>query len=60
MSRSLSNCAARGVLPPAGPEAESLPSLYTVMQEELGLKLEATKAMDDVMVIDHVERLSAN
>jgi uncharacterized protein (TIGR03435 family) len=28
--------------------------------EQLGLKLEATKAMMDVIVIDHVERPSAN
>jgi uncharacterized protein (TIGR03435 family) len=36
------------------------PGLFTAMQEQLGLKLEATKAMVDVLVIDHVERPSAN
>jgi uncharacterized protein (TIGR03435 family) len=36
------------------------PSLYTALQEQLGLKLEATKAMTDVFVIDHVEKPSAN
>jgi uncharacterized protein (TIGR03435 family) len=36
------------------------PSLFTAVQEQLGLKLDAVKAATDVMVIDHVERPSAN
>jgi uncharacterized protein (TIGR03435 family) len=36
------------------------PSLYTALQEQLGLKLEPTKAMADVFVIDHVEKPAAN
>jgi uncharacterized protein (TIGR03435 family) len=36
------------------------PSLYTAMQEQLGLKLEAAKEPADVFVIDHVERPSEN
>jgi uncharacterized protein (TIGR03435 family) len=36
------------------------PGLYTAIQEQIGLKLEATKAPDDVIVIDHVEKPSAN
>ena len=36
------------------------PSLFTAIQEQLGLKLESAKASVDVMVIDHVERPSAN
>jgi uncharacterized protein (TIGR03435 family) len=36
------------------------PSLYTALPEQLGLKLEATKAMTDVFVIDHVEKPAAN
>lgn len=39
---------------------EAAPSLYTAMQEQLGLKLEPVKAPADVMVIDHVEKPSAN
>ena len=38
----------------------SAPSLYTALQEQLGLKLVPTKAPVDVLIIDHVERPSAN
>jgi uncharacterized protein (TIGR03435 family) len=48
--------------PPPGParEDENAPSLYTAMQEQLGLKLEAAREPADVLVIDHVERPSEN
>ena len=36
------------------------PDLYTVIQQQLGLKLQAVKAPVDVIVVDHVERPSAN
>jgi len=36
------------------------PGLFTAIQEQLGLKFEATKASTDVFVIDHVERPSEN
>jgi uncharacterized protein (TIGR03435 family) len=36
------------------------PGIFTAVQEQLGLKFEATKAAADVYVIDHVERPSAN
>jgi uncharacterized protein (TIGR03435 family) len=36
------------------------PSLFTALQEQLGLKLETKKAMSDVIVIDHIEQPSAN
>ncbi|HWE84498.1 MAG TPA: TIGR03435 family protein [Terracidiphilus sp.] len=45
---------------PAGENPNAPPSLYTAVQEQLGLKIEATKAPDDVIVIDHVEKPSPN
>jgi uncharacterized protein (TIGR03435 family) len=33
------------------------PSLYTAFQEQLGLKLEASKAPVEVLIVDHVERV---
>jgi uncharacterized protein (TIGR03435 family) len=46
--------------PPATTDPNAPPSLYTASQEQLGLKFEATKAPDDVIVVDHVEKPSAN
>jgi uncharacterized protein (TIGR03435 family) len=36
------------------------PGLYTAIQEQLGLKIESTKALVDVLVIDHLEMPSEN
>jgi uncharacterized protein (TIGR03435 family) len=36
--------------------ASDKPSIFTAVQEQLGLKLESTKAAVPVIVIDHVER----
>jgi uncharacterized protein (TIGR03435 family) len=47
---------------PPGPAKndENAPSLYTAIQEQLGLKLEAAREPTEVLVIDHVERPSEN
>jgi uncharacterized protein (TIGR03435 family) len=47
-------------VPPPTDSADAPPNLYTAIQEQIGLKLEATKAPADVLVIDHVEEPSAN
>jgi uncharacterized protein (TIGR03435 family) len=48
-------------IPPPNPDDPNpLPSLFTALQEQLGLKMQATKANVDVMVIDHIEKPSAN
>jgi uncharacterized protein (TIGR03435 family) len=47
------------VPPPTG-DASAAPGLFTAIQEQLGLKFEATKAPVDVVVVDHVERPSDN
>ena len=35
-------------------------SIFTAVQQQLGLKLESRKAMVEVLVVDHVEKPSAN
>jgi hypothetical protein len=46
-------------MPGSAPEpGSSGPSVFTAVQEQLGLKLDSPKAPADVLVIDHVERPS--
>ena len=37
-----------------------VPSVFTAIQEQLGMKLKPAKAPFEVLVIDHIERPSAN
>lgn len=41
-------------------EANAAPGIFTAVQEQLGLKLEATKGLVDVLVIEHIEKPSPN
>jgi bla regulator protein blaR1 len=50
-----------GALPPGvEPPDPNAPNLFTALQEQLGLKLESTKAPVDVLIIDHVEQPTAD
>lgn len=40
--------------------SDSGPSLFTALQEQLGLRLESTHAPVPVLVVDHIEKPSAN
>jgi uncharacterized protein (TIGR03435 family) len=44
----------------SAPADSSGPSLFTAVQEQLGLKLESQKGSVEVIVIDHVEKPSEN
>jgi uncharacterized protein (TIGR03435 family) len=45
---------------PGTPPADSGPSIFIAIQEQLGLRLEPAKDSIPVLVIDHVEMPSAN
>ena len=46
--------------PPGMPPEDDRPDFFTAIQEQLGLRLEATRAPVDTFVIDHIERPTAN
>jgi len=46
--------------PSDNPDPDGPPDLVTAMQNQLGLKLLSTKAMVEVIVVDHVEKPSGN
>jgi uncharacterized protein (TIGR03435 family) len=52
--------AATGIVAPAPPGRGDAPSLFTALQEQLGLKLDAQRAAVSVLVLDRVEKPTEN
>jgi uncharacterized protein (TIGR03435 family) len=50
----------RGDNPPPPNDQDALADIYTSVQQQLGLRLEATKTPTDAIVIDHIEKPSEN
>jgi uncharacterized protein (TIGR03435 family) len=52
------------MMPPGPPAADGAqdpgPSIFTVVQEQLGLRLESAKGRVETLVIDHAERPAEN
>jgi uncharacterized protein (TIGR03435 family) len=46
------------IVPSDAPDAP--PAVFTAIQEQIGLKLDAVKTLVDVMILDHVEKPSEN
>jgi uncharacterized protein (TIGR03435 family) len=47
------------VTPPAD-TADAIPSVFTAVREQLGLKLESSKTIRDTLIIDRLERPTEN
>jgi uncharacterized protein (TIGR03435 family) len=47
-------------VPPPADNADAPPNLFTAIQQQLGLRLESTKALAEVFIIDSVEKPSEN
>jgi uncharacterized protein (TIGR03435 family) len=46
--------------PDTAPSSDAAPSIFTAVQEQLGMKLEPSRVTRETLVIDHIERPSEN
>jgi uncharacterized protein (TIGR03435 family) len=58
--QSSANDAVGGAAPPLADADPDRPNIFTALQEQLGLKLDSSKAPVTVIVVDHIEVPSAN
>jgi uncharacterized protein (TIGR03435 family) len=58
--QSAPNDALGGQIPPVASTDPDRPDIFAALQEQLGLKLYTTRGAVEVVVVDHVERPSAN
>jgi len=56
----LSSLLGSPVLDPRPRQTDPAPDLFTAIQEQLGLRLQAAKGAVEVLVVDHMERPTAN
>ena len=54
--QSASTASGLGAPPGSAATTNELPSIFTAVQEQLGLKLVSSRAPVEVLVIDHIER----
>jgi uncharacterized protein (TIGR03435 family) len=56
-----SQCAGLGIrVPPPAADPTAPPTVFTAIQEQLGLRFESTRAPVEVMAIDRIDKPSAN
>lgn len=48
---------AGALVPPSDVARDPLPSIFSAVQEQLGLRLDRTKAFFEVLVVDHIEKM---
>jgi uncharacterized protein (TIGR03435 family) len=42
------------------PSQDAAPSVFTALEQQLGLRLEASRQLRDTLIVDHLERPTEN